>query len=220
MSTPRDARLETVHPEVRAYLGGLPAEDDPLVDRMDAIAAERGFPIIGRQAGRWLTLLTRMIGGRRVFELGSGWGYSALYFAHGVGPGGEVHGSDGSADNLALHRELFDGHPLASRIHLRQGDAFTLLDDTTGDFDVVFMDIHKEQYPDAVDRAADRLRPGGLFLADNVLWGGRVTKAARPDDAATAAVRRFNAAMAADPRFEVGVIPVCDGLMVARRTQA
>lgn len=219
MSSPANARLDLVHPEVTAYLAGLEPPEDPLLDALEALALARGFPLIGRAPGALLRLLTRSIGGQRVFELGSGFGFSAYYFAQAVGPQGAVHGAEHHAHELDHFERLWAGHPLKARVHLRQGDALALLAETPGDFDVIFFDLHKVGYPAALAAAIPRLRPGGLLLADNVLWGGRVTRPALPDDPDTAALRAFNAALFADPRLEAQILPVGDGLAVARRRE-
>jgi len=217
MSHPSDGFTGIVHPEVRDYMGTLAREDDPIVARMEAYAAERGFPLIGREAGQWLAQLTVMIGGRRVFELGSGWGFSAYFFARAVGPEGEVIGSEKDAWELDAHRRLFSDHPYASRIDIRQGGAFEVLAGTQGDFDVVFCDIDKQGYPRALDEGVARLRPGGLFLADNVLWGGKTARPAAPDDPSTQALRAFNETFFAHPGLDALILPVGDGLAVGRK---
>lgn len=217
MSHPSDAFTGIVHPEVRAYLERLQAPDDPLTDRLEQHALSRGFPLVGRSSGRWLELLTQMVGGRRVYEFGSGFGFSAFYFARAVGPEGRVYGSERDAWELETHRELFAGHPLAARIELRQGDGVEIFDSLEGDFDVVFLDLDKERYPLALERAVPRLRPGGLLLADNVLWGGRTSRDAAEGDRSTLALQRFNELAHADPRLQTSILPVGDGLSVSRR---
>jgi len=217
MSSPHNARLQILHPEVERYVDGLGASEDALLDSLEALALERGFPLIGRSAGRWLRRLTRMIGGRRVFELGSGFGFSAWYFAQAVGPTGAVIGTEHDAHELIHFERLWAGHPLRSRGGLRQGDAISLLAETEGEFDVIFFDLHKIAYPEALEAAVPRLRKGGLLLADNVLWGGRVTQPAPPDDESTEALRRFNEAIHADPRLDAGILPTGDGLAVCLR---
>jgi len=215
LSHPADAFTGILHPDVRSYLHALHPPDDPLIERMETYAEGRGFPLIGREAGRWLELLTRMIGGRRVFEMGSGWGYSACFFARAVGADGAVVGSETDSWELDAHRELFDGHPLASRIRIVQGDAFAVLEQQEGAFDVIFLDLHKAAYPRALDAALPRLRSGGLLLADNVLWGGKTSRPAAPDDPSTAALREFNARCAAHPELFSAILPACDGLSVS-----
>jgi len=217
MSHPSDGFTGIVHPEVQAYLGTLAREEDPLVARMETYAAERGFPLIGRQSGQWLAQLTIMIGGRRVFELGSGWGFSAFFFARAVGPGGQVIGSEKDAWEIEAYQRLFAEHPFAPRIDIRQGGAFEVLAATEGDFDVVFCDIDKQGYPRALEEGVARLRPGGLFLADNVLWGGKTARHAAPDDTSTRALQAFNEAFFAHPGLDALILPVGDGLAVGRK---
>ena len=215
MSVPSNARFSPVDPRVTVYLKDLAGPDDVLLGRMEAHCAEVGFPLIGRESGRWLELLTRSIGGRRVFELGSGFGYSAFFFARAVGEGGEVIGSEKDAHELARHEQFFAGHVLAPRIDLRQGWAEDVLAATEGSFDVIFMDIDKMGYPSALEAAIPRLRVGGLLLADNALWGGQVVLDDR--DATTASLHRFNQMIHRDPRLQASILPAGDGLAVALR---
>ena len=217
MSLPDDAFHGLVHPDVRAYLDGLGGADDPLVLALEAYALERGFPLVGRSSGRWLELLARSVGAKRVFEFGSGFGFSAFYFARAVGEGGAVYGMDRDAHELEAHARLYAGHPFASRVHLVQGDALEVWRDTPGDFDVVFLDLDKASYGAALDAALPRLRPGGLLLADNVLWGGRVTRPSAEDDHSTRALQAFNQRIFSDPRLQTAILPVGDGLAVALR---
>lgn len=214
MSHPADALHSIVHPDVRAYLDGLLPPDDPLLDTLEAYGAERGFPLVGRASGRWLELLARLGGARRVFELGSGFGYSAFFFARAVGEGGEVVCTEKDLHELQAARRLWAGHPLAGRLRWIHGSALDALAEAEGRWDVIFLDLGKKDYPAALELAAPRLRPGGLLLADNVLWGGKVVREGDPD---TEALRAFNRAASADPRLETLILPVGDGLVVARR---
>jgi caffeoyl-CoA O-methyltransferase len=216
MSHPHDAFTGIVHPEVRAYLDGQRHSDDPLLHAMEAEAAPRNFPLVGRQSGWWLELLTRSIAGRRVFEFGSGFGYSAWFFANAVGPAGEVVGSDNGPHEVEAHERLWAGHPLKPRVRIVLGSAFDVFAATPGTWDVVFIDIHKEGYVDALDAALPRVRKGGWILADNVLWGGKVTRPAAADDANTATLQAFNRRIGSDPQLQSLILPVGDGLAVCR----
>jgi len=218
MSHPTDAPLHILHPEVRDYISALPGPDpDPIVAQLQAHAATRDFPLIGRTSGGWLEVLTRMIGGKRVFEFGSGFGYSAYFFAKAVGESGEVIGSEKDAHELDDHRRLFDGHPLADRIRIEQGGAFEVFDRQAGVFDIVLIDINKADYPRALEAAIPRVRPGGLILADNVLWGGKTARPAPADDPSTAALQRFNELLMTDQRIRSEILPCGDGLSVSLR---
>jgi caffeoyl-CoA O-methyltransferase len=214
VSHPSDGFTGIVDPEVKRFVEALSPEQDPLVATMEAWAAEHRFPLVGHASGRVCEWLTRSIGGRRVFEFGSGYGYSAYFFARAVGEGGSVIGSEFDEHELVEHRRMFAGHPLAARIDLRHGDAFAIFAATEGLFDVVFIDIHKEGYVAALEAAVPRLRKGGLVIADNALWGGKVARPA--EDANTAALQDFDRRAFADPRLECVLLPVGDGLLVAR----
>lgn len=214
MSAPADAVHALVHPEVQAYLASLEPPGEPLLDALEAYALSRDFPLVGRASGRWLELLSRLIGARRVLELGSGFGYSAFFFARAVGEGGEVLCTEKDAHELEAADRLWGDHPLRARLRWHLGPALDTLAALDGDFDVVFVDLAKRDYPAALEAAVPRLRLGGLLLADNVLWGGKVTRAGDPD---TEALRAFNRGLHADPRLDAAILPVGDGLAVARR---
>jgi predicted O-methyltransferase YrrM len=163
-----------------------------------------------------LELLTRLIGGRRVFEFGSGWGYSAYWFARAVGAGGEVLGSEKDDHELEAFDRLWGDHPHRDRVHIGYGDAFEIFERTEGTFDVVFLDIFKPAYPAAIEVAVPRIRPGGLLLADNVLWGGKTSRPADKDDASTRALQAYNRRAHEHPRLQTVILPACDGLSVSR----
>lgn len=211
--------MDVVNPEVERYLRELFEEDHPVAAEMEARAEELGFPIVGRLVGLTLEVLARSIGARRVFEMGSGYGYSAYWFSRAVGEGGEVHMTEGDPENQRLALDLLDRAGFGDRVHSHVGDAVELFEETPGDFDVVFCDIDKHGYPEAWSRARERIRVGGLYLCDNVLWSGRVARQ-DPDDARpewTAAILEHNAAVAADERYRSTVVPTRDGVMVALR---
>ncbi len=214
MSQPVDAFTAILHPEVSGYLDTM-GPVDPLLDSLEAYGAQRQFPLVGRLSGAWLEILTIAIGGRRVFEFGSGFGYSAYFFARAIGEEGRVVGAERDAWELEAHRKLYDGHPLASRIHIHHGEAETVFQSSGGSWDVVFFDCDKAAYARTLELCADSIRPGGLLLADNVLWGGKVAREADEEDASTLGLQDFNRVLAADPRFDYRILPVGDGLGVA-----
>ena len=215
MSSPSDARLPILTPEIGAYIDGLSGPEDELLDRLEQHAKDREFPLIGRTSGRWLELLTRSIQGKRVYEFGSGFGFSAYFFAKAVGPKGMVFGSEFDQWELDDHIRLYGDHPLAQRINLQKGSAFDILDSIDGDFDVALIDIEKVDYPQALEAALSRIRPGGLIMADNVLWGGKTARTADPEDEGTNALQSFNKQLFNDPRIQTSILPAGDGLSVS-----
>jgi len=215
VSLPIDAFTGILHPGVKAYIEALPEEPDPLLSSLSDYAAERGFPLVGRSSGRAMALLSRLIGAKRVFEFGSGFGYSAYFFARALGPDAEIHGAEKDEWELAAHARLFAGSALASRIQIHEGDAFEVLAGIEGDFDVFFLDLDKVDYPQALQVAKARLRPGGLILADNVLWGGKTSMEVPEEDEGTRALQTYNRLVHADPELETVLLAVGDGLSVS-----
>jgi predicted O-methyltransferase YrrM len=186
---------------------------------MEAEGKVRGFPIIGRLVGVTVELLARSVGAKRVFELGSGFGYSAYWFARAVGPSGEVHGTDGDPANEPTALDYLSRAALAEPIRWHVGDAVTHLGAARGEFDVVYNDIDKDGYPAAWMAARERIRVGGLYICDNVLWSGRV---AVPDEedprpVYTQAIIEHNRLIAEDERFVSSIVPTRDGVFVALR---
>lgn len=190
--------------------------DDPVLLQMETLAADKEFPIVGRVCGATLELLARSIGARRVFELGSGFGYSAWWFARAVGPQGSVSLTDGDEENIAQARDYLERAGLKHRCTFLVGDAFESLNATQGDFDVIYCDIDKGDYPEAFRLASERLRVGGMYMCDNVLWKGKVAEP-DTDDEWTRAIQQHNEAIYADERFMTTIIPIRDGILCALR---
>jgi caffeoyl-CoA O-methyltransferase len=202
---------------VRDYIDSLVPPRSPELQAMEQHARDTGFPIIGPAAGQLCYLLTRLSGARRVFELGSGYGYSTAWFARGVSEngGGVVHHVvlDAELSRRArehLHRLGFDGI-----VEYHVGEAVAALEATAGGYDVVFNDIDKTGYPASLDVSKRKLRPGGVLIIDNMLWHGRIFDEG-DDSAATRGVREVTRRITTDPDWIVSLVPIRDGLIVAR----
>jgi predicted O-methyltransferase YrrM len=212
--------MEIVNPRIEDYMKGLLAGDHPVAEEMEALAEERDFPIVGRIVGVTLEVLARAVGARKVLEMGSGYGYSAYWFARAVGTDGEVHMTEGDQANQDRAMEYLGRAGLGDRVRSHVGNALDIIDQLDGDFDVVFCDIDKGDYPAAWEKARGRIRVGGLYLCDNVLWDGRVVTGEDRQGTPggwTDAVRRHNQAIASDERYRSSLIPTRDGVMVALR---
>ena len=211
--------MDIVNPDVDRYMRELVGGDHPIADEMEELARERDFPIVNRTVGVTLEVQARAVGAKRVLELGSGYGYSAYWFARAVGEGGEVHMTEGDADNQRQALEFLERAGFAGRVHSHVGDAREIIDQLDGEFDVVFSDIDKEGYPEAWRKASDRIRVGGLYMCDNVLWSGRVAtdEAKDPTDPTLSAVLEHNRAVVADRRYVSTIVPTRDGVTVALR---
>lgn len=194
---------------------------DLVLADMESRAAEHGFPIVGRASGRYLELAARSVGARRVMELGSGYGYSAYWFARAVGPTGSVVCTEGDPDNATRAQDYLTRAGLWDLVTYRVGDALTGFAQEEGDFDVVYCDVDKDGYPDCWRAARDRVRVGGLYLCDNTLWDGRVADGSDREGSGpkgwTAAIIEHNHLVAEDSRYVSSIVPIRDGILTALR---
>ena len=210
--------MNLLAPRVAAYLDGLVPPRPARLAELEAEARRTDFPIIGPATGHLCYLLTRLTGARRVFELGSGFGYSTAWFARAVkeNGGGSVHHVVWDEDLSHAARENLSALGLADVVEFHIGEAVDTLTRAVGPFDIILNDIDKQDYPEALDVIATRLKAGGLLLADNMLWSGRIFNA-RDRSRATRAIREFTRRVQADSRWISAVIPIRDGLLVAYR---
>lgn len=213
--------LAPVAPEIERYLHRLtdPHTEDPILLDMELRARENEFPIVGRLVGVFLKQLASMIGAKRIFEFGSGYGYSAWWFAQAAGPSGEVYCTDGDSSNHHLAEDYLSRAGLWERIHFQVGVAQEIFPRVPGVFDICYNDVDKGDYPEVWRMARERIRPGGLYIADNALWYGRVA-VDDPVDVVpgwTEAVMEHNRLIFEDEEFETFINPVRDGVLVARR---
>jgi len=210
--------MQIVNPEIEDYLRHLYDDGDPVRREMEDLASKKKFPIVGPLVGRELSLLARAIGAKRVFELGSGYGYSALFFAKAVGPSGVVHCTDTSEDNVKLAEGFLTRAGVYSRVTYHREEATAALRRVGGTWDIIYNDIDKDGYPDTVDLAYEHLRPGGLFITDNVLWSGRVLPGQGDQAASTRGVLDFTRRLLGHPGFLTSINPTRDGVAVALRS--
>jgi predicted O-methyltransferase YrrM len=207
--------MNITYPEIDKYLlDQLPARDAVLAE-MEALAGEHKIPIIGPVVGRILHQLVRLIGARRIFEMGSAIGYSTIWAARAAGEGATVYYTDGDPANARQADQFFQRAGVRDRIQMLTGDALALLDQTPGEFDIVFCDVDKHQYPAVFHKAVPRIRKGGLLLADNVLWSGRVTEPAQDD--ATRGIVEFNRLIYSAQNLFPTILPVRDGFAVCEK---
>lgn len=209
--------------EVENYLYAMLPERNPVLAEMEKQAIERHIPIVGPVVGRFFQLLVQMTNAKTVFELGSAIGYSTIWWAQAVGENGKVYYTDGSVEKAKEARGYFDRASLSDRISVNVGDAIEVLSEQKQQFDIVFCDIDKEDYPRALRMAKNFVRPGGLFVADNVLWSGRVVYAAGNPEVKTdpqhhtKQIVEFNRSLYNSPDWYTVILPVRDGVSVSRR---
>lgn len=210
---------------VENYLYAMLPERPSVLAEIERQAEERDIPIVGPAVGRLLYQYARLINAKSVFELGSAVGYSTIWWAMAVGEGGTVHYTDGSRKNADEARRYFKRAGVADRIKVHVGDALDVLSGRKEQFDILFCDIEKQDYPRVARVAASYVRKGGLFLADNTLWRGEVVYAAgnpgyQPEqepDRKLRGIVEFNQMLYDSPDWQTTMLPLRDGVTVALR---
>lgn len=204
-----------VEPAIDRYLHRMQLPEDPVLAEMEKVGEERGVPIIGPLVGRLCEQWARAIGARTVFEMGSGFGYSTAWFARAVGPGGRVVHTEMDAGLQKEAQDWLRKAGLAKQVEWRPGNAVELLAKDKGPYDIVFLDLDKQDYPKAWELARGRVRVGGVIIADNTLWHGKVVGPARDD--ATVSIREYNRLAQEDTGYLTTIVPVRDGVSVSLR---
>ena len=210
---------EFVHAAVAGYLAGLAPAEDEVLAAVRARSAADGVPALSRDTAWLLHVLARAVRPVRVFEIGTGYGYSGLHLARALAPGGVLFTVERDPARALIAREHFAQAGVADRVNVMVGEATRLVHKVAGPFDVVVQDGSKDQYETTLDRLIDLLRPHGVLFTDNILWRGDVIPAfnaepAHPADS-TAAVSRFSRRLAADPRLATTFLPVGDGVALS-----
>jgi len=229
-------------PELDAYLTQLAGHDHPILEEMEAFAQQEGFPIVGPIVGRVLYQLVVMRRPSRIFELGSGFGYSALWFALGARDAGldscGIVLTDGSEERVAQAEDYLGRAGVLGRCEIRCGDAISLLKEDPASVDLFFCDIDKHGYPDALDPMMEKLEPGGAIAVDNMLWSDRAVAAHRIAsdgeldvdfdralgaeagsdlDASTRGVVELTRRLVSHPELVTSVLPLRDGVTLSVR---
>jgi len=205
--------VKITEPRFNDYIQNLRPSKDRVLAQMEAEAKAKGFPIIGPLVGPLLRQLAFTSGAKRIFELGSGYGYSAYWFAGGMRKGGRIICTDNSEENRSKALGYLKRGGFESLVDFKVGDALEILSRYKGPFDIILNDIDKEDYPRALELAIPRLKSGGLFISDNVLWSGRIfDKNPAPS---TKAILDFNRMLFTRKNLLSSIIPIRDGLAIA-----
>ncbi|MFP2959229.1 O-methyltransferase [Myxococcus sp. 1LA] len=210
-------KLTLVPPEVEAYADAHTTAPAPLLEELrDVTYARMSSPgmQVGPVEGTFLRLLVSLTGARRVLEIGTFTGYSALMMAEALPEDGTLITCDVDPEATDVARAFFMRSPHGRKIDLRMGPALDTLKTLQGPFDLAFIDADKPNYGAYWDAVVPLVRQGGLIIADNVLWSGRVLQ---PEAASDHAIVGFNAKVTADPRVEHVLLTVRDGMMLARK---
>lgn len=207
--------MHITNPAVDKYIYAQLPKRDAVVAEMERYAAKHKVPIIGPAVARMISLFVNLTGAKRIFEMGSAIGYSTLWIARAAGAEAEIFYTDGDPKNAERARRSFERAGVADRIKIQVGDALELLQQTPGEFDLIFNDVDKHQYPAVFKLAVPRVRPGGLFITDNTLWSGRVTKTSA--DRNTRGVQKFNRLVRSSKEIFPVLVPLRDGVTICRK---
>lgn len=207
--------MDIVTPAIDEYLTRTLPEEDPILTEMGEWGRARGFPIIDAQSGRLLHILARSLNAKRVLELGSGYGYSAMWFALAMGEDGQIVMTEGSQDNADRARDYFERARKSDLAEFNVGNALAIARNKKGPFDIILCDINKDEYPAALDIAREKLRLGGFFICDNMLFHARVLD--KNPDANTRGVLELTRLLLDAKDFVTTIVPVRDGLSLSLR---
>jgi len=207
--------VNIVDPRIESYLQQVTPRRSDILREMESLAERRSFPIVGPLVGRLLYVLARLTSARQILECGSGYGYSAYWFAEAMPQGGRVVLTEGSPDNCALARDFLGRAGLLDQVAIEHANALDVIERASGPFDIIFCDIDKRDYPKIHPFLATRLRAGGLFICDNMLWSGKVAGPDADDD--TRGVRELTRLLYADPGLFTTILPLRDGVALACR---
>lgn len=207
---------------IEAFLDAANPAPSPVLEEMTAYGRDQDFPTVGPNVGQCLRVVATLAGARRVFEFGSGFGYSAAWFLGALPADGELVLTDYDADNLDTAREFLDRVDGDATVRYEVGDALATFERYDGPFDVVLVDHEKAEYADAFRKIRDELADGGVVVADNMMSGPvdpeAVTAALRgadPADDHTAGVARYIEVVRDDPGFETAFVPLGEGIAVS-----
>lgn len=210
--------MDILSKQLSEYLENLVPPRHPEIQKMEDYAAKHNFPIIGPICGHLLYQMARTIGAKRIFELGSGYGYSTAWFAQAVkeNGGGEINHVVWDDDLSKMAREHLKTLGYEGMIKYTVGEAIQTLQLAQGPFDLIFNDIDKADYPKALPVIYDKLRVGGLLIVDNILWSGRIFDDTDQSDA-TKAIREVTGMVMNNDRWVASVVPLRDGLLIATK---
>lgn len=187
------------------------------IDRQTHLRFLKPNMISGNWQGNLLKVLSLLVQPKNVLEIGTFTAYATLCLADGLADGGVVHTIEKDVILEDFILSTIEKYGYEDRIKLHIGNAMEIIDQIEGDFDLIFIDADKANYPAYFEKCVSRLRSGGLIIADNILWYGKVVLPVKDSDKETQAIKLFNETVSKDSRFDSLILPIRDGIMVARK---
>lgn len=215
-----DIRNDELVNALHHYSTSMSTKPDPVLydlERETGLKTLSPQMISGSLQGQFLQLISTLQQPDRILEVGTFTGYAAICMARGLSPDGELHTIEVNRELEHIIRKYLNRAQLEEKVHLHWGDALEIIPTLEGQFDLVFLDADKRQYQAYYELVVERVPSGGLILADNVLWSGKVLDSDRSDDADAASLHAFNQMVLADERVENVLVPLRDGLMMIRK---
>jgi predicted O-methyltransferase YrrM len=212
--------MGSIVPEpIEQYLAGLNRLTDSVLKDIAEVGRQKNLPLVDAEVGALLRVLATAVGATRILEIGTAIGYSGIWLAGALPPGGMLTTMEAKRDRAKQARDNFARAGLADRANVMVGESKLLLAKVAGPFDLIFQDGDKYQYSPMLDRLVDLLRPGGVLVTDNVLWSGEVVpgfvKAPHQDPGETRAIADYNNRLNAHPDLLTAIVPMRDGLSIS-----
>lgn len=173
--------------------------------------------ISGHYQGRILSLISKIISPKKILEIGTYTGYSAICLCEGMDKDGILHTIDNNKELVEIQNKYFKKANLTNKIVQHSGDAKNIIPTIEEEFDIVFIDADKESYPEYYDLIINKVRSGGIIIADNILWSGKILEKVEKDDQATKSIIEFNNKIIEDDRVKNIILPIRDGLNIVRK---
>ncbi len=215
----RDPNWAAIDARLADYIDALANRGGDVLASIEDEGLKDDWPIVGAAEGSFLHILAKAIGARRILELGTAIGYSGTWWARALPPDGELITVEADPETAKIAEANLAKTGVQGHVRILVGPAQEILEDLDGPFDLIFVDINKQGYPDVLEPCIQRLRVGGLLVTDNVLWGGAVADP-KDRDADTAAIRTYNERLSKDPRMLATILPERDGVSVAIKLRA
>ena len=212
--------MEFIDEAIANYANTYSSEEPEILKKLNRethLKMMQSRMLSGHLQGRLLSLLSHLTRPKCILEIGTYTGYSAICLAEGLTERGILHTIDNNPERDSFVNRFIDEAKMTDKILTYIGDARIVIPTITGDFDIVFIDADKSGYAEYFDLVIDRVKPGGIIITDNVLWSGKVIEPVKANDEDTRLIQAFNKKIASDPRVEVVLLPIRDGISIARK---